>query len=125
MRFFRRSRAMKDKHASVNANCRLAKAAAAMREEVVDNEEDVVPYQHIGGGEVGETIRYEVEELVSAVQHGSLRGVYTTNYTASLIMWRSLRKHGREWAFRPACCPNRARSTLMATSEVLTLTAST
>ncbi len=48
---------MKDKHASANANCRLAKAAAAMREEVVENEEDVVPYQHIGGGEVGETIR--------------------------------------------------------------------
>jgi hypothetical protein len=57
MRFRHRSRAMKDKHASVNANRRLAKAAAAMREEVVDNEEDVVPYQHIGGGEVGKTIR--------------------------------------------------------------------
>ena len=57
MRFRRRSRAMKDKAASATANRRLAKAAAAMREEVVDNEEDVVPYQHIGGGEVGETIR--------------------------------------------------------------------
>jgi hypothetical protein len=57
MRFFRRSRAMKDKNASANANRRLAKAAAAMREEVVDNQEDVVPYQHIGGGEVGKTIR--------------------------------------------------------------------
>ena len=57
MRFRHRSRAMKDKATSANANRRLAKAAAAMREEVVDNEEDVVPYQHIGGGEVGKTIR--------------------------------------------------------------------
>ena len=48
---------MKDKDTSANANRRLAKAAAAMREEVVDNEEDVVPYQRIGGGEVGKTIR--------------------------------------------------------------------
>ena len=48
---------MKDKDTSATANRRLAKAAAAMREQVVDNEEDVVPYQHIGGGEVGKTIR--------------------------------------------------------------------
>ena len=47
---------MKDKNASANANRRPAKAAAAMREEVVDIEEAVVPYEH-KGGEAGVSIR--------------------------------------------------------------------
>ena len=48
-------RARKDQLASKRAAKRAAKAAA-LREEVGDIEEDVVPYEH-KGGEVGETIR--------------------------------------------------------------------
>ncbi len=54
MRFRHRSRAMKDKDTSATANRRLAKAAAAMREEVVDNEVDVVRFEHIGAAEANE-----------------------------------------------------------------------
>ena len=49
------ARARKDRNALHVAKYRVAKAAA-LREEVGDIQEDVIPYEH-KGGEVGETIR--------------------------------------------------------------------
>ena len=49
------ARARKDQHAFEMAKHRAAKAAA-LREEVGDIEEDVVPYEH-KGGQAGESIR--------------------------------------------------------------------
>ena len=58
-------------------NAKRAAKAAALREEVGDIEEAVVPYEH-KGGQAGETIRLRRVNPSS----GSLRGVYATEAAA-------------------------------------------
>ena len=68
----RGARARKDRNALHVAKYRAAKAAA-LREEVGNIQEDVVPYEH-KGGEVGDIIRLRRMNPSS----GSLRGAYAT-----------------------------------------------